>query len=289
MTKPNKYVHRWYKSPIDLPEKTLGKFSVKHRVVTDRTPIIGKRQAYTRGISPLDAKLNEPLLIHELHEKDHGLWMTDLPEELNQIEEMLYNVKPQGRVLVGGLGLGIVAKRLTEIHGITRVTVIEKSWDIIKLCSTDDHHYDTVYSDIMVFLTSSNFHNKPFDFYLLDTWGGTNETEWWNTVMPLRRAIRNRWGSRPIVHAWAEDIMLGQVKRSLVIDDMKREMLRLHNAGKGKKKLTLQDCRTWYYKYFQVDMTSKQADWFLKNVGNEKWEKKYGKMINRVTTEEHHK
>lgn len=83
--------------------------------------------------------------------------------------------------------------------------------------------------------------------------------------------------------------MLGQVKRSLVIDDMKREMLRLHNAGKGKKKLTLQDCRTWYYKYFQVDMTSKQADWFLKNVGNEKWEKKYGKMINRVTTEEHHK
>ncbi len=281
MTTP--YQPAWYKSPIDLPEKTIGKFSVKHRVVTGTTPVIGMRQAYTRGVKPLNAKLDEPLLIHELCERQQ-IWMTDLPEELNQIEEMLYTVKPQGEVLVGGLGLGIVAKRLTEIPGVTGVTVVEKSKEVIKLCANGV--YDTVHSDIMKYLTSDRLHQAPFDFYLLDTWGGTGEAEWWNTVMPLRRAIRNRWGSKPVVHCWAEDIMLGQVKRSLVIDDMKREMLRLHNATPGKKKMTLQDCRTWYHKYFPVNMTPAQADWFLKNVGTAAWEKKYGKMIDLVMTKE---
>ena len=78
--------------------------------------------------------------------------------------------------------------------------------------------------------------------------------------------------------------MLGQVKRSLVIDEMKKEMLRLHNADIGKKKLTLQDCRTWFYKYFPVDMTPAQADWFLEQVGTKAWEKRYGKMIDKVMT-----
>ena len=238
------------------------------------------RQAYTRGIKSLNAKLDEPLLIHELHEKGHGLWMTDLPEELNQIEEMLYHVKPQGRVLVGGLGLGIVAKRLTEIIGIQSVTVVEQSRPIIQLCANGA--YDTVCSDIMNFVASHNFHSKPFDFYLLDTWCGTNEGTWWNTVMPLRRAIRNRWGSKPTVSCWAEDIMLGQVKQSLVIDDMKRKMLQLHNADpNNKKKFTLQNCRTWYYKHFPADMTPTQADWFLEQVGTKAWERKYGAIVDK--------
>lgn len=276
------YQHSWYKSPIDLPERTIGKFSVKHRVVTGKTPVVGTRQAYTRGITQLNAKLDEPLLIHELHEEEHGLWMTDLPEELNQIEEMLYNIKPQGEVLVGGLGLGIVAKRLTEIVGIKSVTVVEKSQAVLKLCANGA--YNTVCADIQAFLEgNSALHQNPFDFYLLDTWGSTNESTWWGTVMPLRRAIRNRWGSKPVVHCWAEDIMLGQVKRSLVIDQIKRDMLLLHNAESGKKKLTLQDCRTWFYKYFPVDMTPAQADWFLTHIGETSWEKKYGTMIDKVT------
>ncbi len=276
------YSHARYKSPIDLSERTIGKFSVKHRVVTGKTPVIGMRQAYARGIFPINAKLNEPLLIHELHEKEHGLWMTDLPEELNQIEEMLYNVKPQGRILVGGLGLGITAKRLTEITGVKSVTVVEKSKEVIKLCANGA--YETVCSDVMEYITAPA--PIPYDCFLLDTWGGTNEGTWWDTVMPLRRAIRNRWGMKPVVHCWAEDIMLGQVKQSLVIDDMKRKMLQLHNSEKGKKKLTLQDCRTWYYKYFPVDMTPKQADWFLQHVGEPVWERRYGKMIDQVTTKE---
>lgn len=275
------YTPAWYESPINLPERTLGKFSVRHQIVKDKTPVIGTRQAYTRGIQPVTLKLKEPLLIHQLFEEGHGLWMTDLPEELNQIEEMLYNVKPQGRVLVGGLGLGIAAKRLTQIMGVTDVVVVERSRNIIKLCH--EGVYDVVCADIKKYLEGYSIQqtNKPFDFYLLDTWGGTNEATWWETVMPLRRVIRNRWGSKPTIHCWAEDIMLGQVRRSLVIDDMKKEMLQQHNATPGKKKITLADCRVWYYKHFPVDMTPAQADWFLENVGTNAWEKKYGQIVDK--------
>ncbi len=194
----------------------------------------------------------------------------------------MYDVRPQGRVLVGGLGLGIVAKRLTEIQGITEVTVVEKSKDVIRLCANGA--YKTIRSDIFDYITDPA--TIPYDYFLLDTWGGTNEATWWGTVMPLRRAIRNRWGSKPVVHAWAEDIMLGQVKQSLVIDQMKKDMLRLHNAEAGKKKMTLQDCRTWFYKYFPVNITLAQVDWFLKHVGTVAWEKRYGEMIDKVTSKE---
>lgn len=276
-----KYTPAWYASPINLPERTIGKFSIRHRIVEGQTPVVGARQAYTRGTTPLMAKLKEPLRVHELHEEGHGLWMTDLPEELNQIEEMLYHVKPQGRVLVGGLGLGIVAKRLTEIKGVTDITVVERAAEVIELCHTPG--YRIVHGDILTFIQEPN--RIPYDYCLLDTWGGTNETTWWNKVLPLRRAIRQRWGRKPVIHCWAEDIMWGQVQRALVITKDKKKMLQLHNATSGKKPLTLADCRHWYYKYFPVDFTATQANWFLKNVGSEAWEKKYGAMIDKTYKE----
>lgn len=244
----------WYASPIALPEATSGKISVKHCMLEGTTPIIGQRQAYCRGIRPLNAKLAEPLLIHELYEEGHGLWMTDLPEELNQIEEMLHAVNPKGHVLVGGLGLGIAAQRLTQWQGIKSVTVVERSKDVIKLCSRPS--YKTVCDSIEHFLRTSKS-VEGWDYYLLDTWGGTNEGTWWDDVLPLRRAIRSKWGSRPKIHCWAEDIMWGQVKRQLM------QCPQAH----------------WHYAEELLHMTSREADRFLREAGLPTWEAKYGDTI----------
>jgi len=225
-------------------------------MVKDRTPVIGARWAYTRDTAPLNAKLKKPLRYHGLHEEGHGLWMTDLPEELNQIEEMLYDVRPQGHVLVGGLGLGIVAKRVAEIIGVKSVTVVEKSRNIIKLCA--NRSYNTVCSDIIKYLRTASF---PFDYFLLDTWCGTNETTWWNEVLPLRRLIRQRWGAKPVLHCWAEDIMFGQVKRQLMMCPQPH----------------------WHYVKEILGMKEKQADAFLNEAGLPEWEKVYGKAIDATT------
>src|SRR5438552_448534 len=123
-------------SPIAIPESKSGNVSVQHRILKkgSETAIVSMRSALLRGISAKFAKLSRNLRIHELHEEGHGLWMTDLPEELQQIAEAIEEFDPRGHVLVGGLGLGIIATILRDRPGIKSVTVVERNADIIRLC-----------------------------------------------------------------------------------------------------------------------------------------------------------
>lgn len=250
-----------YSSPIDLPERTQGKVSVKHHIYKKEVTVVSMREMVTRGAHPCKATLSQPLRVHELIEEGHGLWMSDHPQELNQIAEMLFYLRPRGRVLVGGLGLGIVAETLsTQRPDVKRVTVVEKSANVIALCSTN--HYEVVKEDILNFL----WHHPTtdsFDYYLLDTWCGTNEGTWWDTVLPLRRAIRNRFGKKPVIHCWAEDQMQGQVRRQLTRLDLPAH---------------------WYYQEPYIHLSDPAAKWFLRYVGTPEWETKYGAAYDRCHT-----
>ena len=246
----------WYSSPINLPEATSGKVSIKHVMVENETAIVGARQAYLRGIRPVKAVLKKPLRIHKLVEEGHGLWMTDLPEELNQIQEMLAAVNPKGHVLVGGLGLGLVASYLPNVSRVASITVVEKNKDVIKLIKPYLHPGIKVFqSDILTYIKKATM--AEYDHYLLDTWCGTNEGTWWDDVLPLRRAIRSRWGSKPKIHCWAEDIMWGQVEQQLTRD------VHAH----------------WHYVKEVTNMTSRQAEAFLRDAGLPTWEATYGEAI----------
>jgi hypothetical protein len=249
------YEHRWYRSPIMLPEGTKGKAQVRHRIVEpgESLAIIGMRQAILRGITPVSARIKERMVVHELAHEDHGVWMTDLPEELNQIAELLQTVEPTGRVLIGGLGLGILAHAVSERWNVSDVVVIEKDRDVIELCGRENHKTEIVESDIVEYLRTTN---EQFDYYLLDTWQGTNEGTWWSQVMPLRRIIRQRFGKKPVVHCWAEDIMQGQIFRSLTTKPPH-----------------------WYYSGLPVPMKEYTARQFLRNVGLPSWEKRYGAIV----------
>jgi hypothetical protein len=251
------YEPKLYRSPLDLPEATSGGFSVRHKIYPAGAsmPIINMREAFTRGRNPLSVTLPRPLRVHELHEEDAGTWMTDAPQELNQIAEMLYEVQPTGEVLVGGLGLGVLASILVAREGVASVTVVERSSDVKRLCAKRGYH--VVLDDIDHYLRT---HEEPYDFYLLDTWQGTNEGTWWEEVMPLRRIIRNRFGRRSVVHCWAEDMMLGQVCRSA-----------LNMAG-----------RVWYYQVLAKDADEEEVAWFLGNVGTREWERRYGRRLDEI-------
>jgi hypothetical protein len=252
MRKP--YEAAWYASPISLPEASAGKVSVWHRVVKDETPVIGVRQAYLRGVRPVKAMLKEPLRVHVLEEAGHGIWMTDLPEELNQIHEMLHCERPRGSILVGGLGLGILAALLVRRPESKSVTVVERSAGVIKLCRAPG--YEVVCDDISRYLQSTK---RAADHYLLDTWSGTNEGAWWDEVLPLRRAIRQRFGAKPKIHCWAEDQMWGQVKQSLL-------------------------CRTkdqahWHYCSEVLEMSEREVEAFQRTAGLPEWERRWGAAV----------
>jgi hypothetical protein len=256
-----KYKPALYRSPVKLAEKKCGKVSINHRIMPagETIPVVGMRQAITRGLRPAVVRLKESLTIHRLVHSKHGVWMTDMPEELNQIGEMLHTVQPKGRVLVGGLGLGILASTLANRPDVDDVTVVEIDKDVIKLCDSGEG-YVVVHDDVQRYL---HRHEKPFDYYLLDTWQMTNEGTWWRNVMPMRRTIRKRWGTGPIIHCWAEDIMVGQVLRTLM-------------SGQPH----------WHYEHLPLPMGKRTALDFVNNVGTQKWEERYGALVPNFAEED---
>lgn len=253
---------QWYPSPIDLPEGRSGKVQVTHRLlpIGASVSIIGLRQALLRGIAPVSGKVEKALRVHELREDGQGVWMTDLPEELNQIAELMLQLRPRGRVLVGGLGLGVLATTVAQWPGVEDVVVVENNPDVIKLCRRPGYH--VVEADLRDYLTLTHDRVPAFDFYLLDTWQETNEGAWWSQVMPLRRIIRNRWGQLPRIHCWAEDIMQAQLAQSLMTKEPH-----------------------WYYKHLPVPMSAARARAFLREVGLPRWERTYGAAIDRTMAE----
>lgn len=252
-----------YSSPISLPESESGDFQIEHVLMSGRVPIVGMRQAFMRGVVPVLVQLDSPLKTHELSE-DGRVWMTDRPEELNQIGEVLWRTQPRGRILVGGLGLGILSRTLYQRSYDVQITIVEISQDVIDLAlpagdksrETRTLREATICADILPFLRDDH-RAGPFDFYLLDTWTGTGEGTWWDVVLPLRRAIRNRFGRKPRIHCWAEDIMWGQVRSQLLSNHPKH----------------------WHYVGPLRNMSERDAKWFFQEVGNPKWEKKYGASV----------
>lgn len=250
----------WIKSPISLPQAQSGPLSIRYRLVTDSTPIIGTRSAFVRGIKPTMMKLKEPLTVHELVDRDHGVWMTDLPEELFQIAEVLMINPPSGNVLIGGLGLGILARFVAMNPSVKHVTVIERSQDVINLCAFDHPNVKIICDDIANAILVQPRHQH----YLLDTWQMTSEGAWWSTILPLKRSIRQRFGGRsatPKIWCWAEDIMIGQVAVRLATLTPER----WH----------------WYYNHLPVPMSVPEAISFCRDVGTAAWEKKYGAIVDR--------
>ena len=69
---------------------------------------------------------------HTLSEGDDGVWMTDLPIEQFQADNMLYE-KVYGTVLIGGLGLGYAAQLIASQPQVNRIIVIDKSQDVVDL------------------------------------------------------------------------------------------------------------------------------------------------------------
>ena len=252
---PLKIPAQWFPSPISIPARKIGTVQVKHRTIIGETPIISMREAITRNVRPAKVILKKPLVIHELCDKD-GVWMTDLPQELFQIEEALEVIQPTGRVLIGGLGLGIMALRCAQLGA--DVTVVEINSKVIKLCK--EPFYRVVNADIFTYLELADRDgDPPFDHYLMDTWRGTGEATWWSDVMPLRRLIRNIHGAVPQIHCCAEEQMQGQVGAQL----------RKPN-------------RHWHYEHLPPSMSVDEVTWFFANIGLPEWEKRYGDAIPRA-------
>ena len=82
--------------------------------------------------------------------------MSDTPDEIRDHSYIIRNAK--GHVLINGLGIGMVLQACLEKPRVTKVTVIEKSPDVIDLVAP---HYRERYGDKVEIIQADAFEWKP--------------------------------------------------------------------------------------------------------------------------------
>lgn len=218
MGTPQQYTDRlpYLPSPLQLPQRTVGDYSITHRVhpAGERIPVVSLRSALLGGGRPQYVTFNGPLTIHRLEKAQQGVLMSDSPQELFQATPCVRRAK--GHVLVGGLGLGMVAELFARKRTVKTVDVVEINEHVIALTGGNLHAKVQLHNaDLFVWL--EELQAWTWDYAFFDIWYPTSEGTWIDMVAPLRRIVRRKFGVRP-VDCWAEAEMLGQLHRALAMD-----------------------------------------------------------------------
>jgi hypothetical protein len=198
----------------EIPERKEGDFHITHthHEPGDKLMVVNFREAIFTGLPQTDLILKHSAIVHRLQERD-GVWMSDLPCELVQMyRELACHAK--GRVLIGGLGLGLVFKMCARKPSVSAITVVERSKEVLSLvypwvmqqASRPGVKFTLAKDDIHQFV--KRLKPNTIDVALLDTWASDGEWTWQTEVVPLRRALQPKVKR---IYCWHENVMLGQV------------------------------------------------------------------------------
>jgi len=191
----------WYERyKVDVPEGTSGDWSVERFTVSDDDA----KFASLRAINPSSGGRGAVRAGSYTRLKRKGAWnpiMSDTSDEIMDHYEFMRIAS--GTVLVAGLGLGMVLQGLLNKPEVTRVTVVEKSPDVIALVKA---HYETKFgTDRFDIICDDIFTYKPpkgqkWDFAWFDIWD--------NICVDNRKEfskLRRKFGRRcPSKYFWCE-------------------------------------------------------------------------------------
>jgi hypothetical protein len=129
---------------VNVPEGTSGAWSVRRITVTEEQSSFDRLRAVINGGARYVPAGDYTQLL-----RGGTIVMSDTPDEIR--DHMGFIHRASGRVLIGGLGLGVVLQALLRKPDITHVTVIEKSPDVIKLVapSYKDPRVEVIQADIL--------------------------------------------------------------------------------------------------------------------------------------------
>lgn len=201
------------KERMELPVGKVGAYKIEHDLhpAGDELMVVGMRECAYTGLPMCELVLKEPTTLHRLVGPE-GTWMTDLPAELVQMwRELAF--KATGRVLVGGLGLGVLARMVDQKASVHSTIVIEDRQEIIDLVGGHlGHDVQVVQGDLFEYC--KRLLPAQYDTALLDIWQADGEMTWTGKVVPLRRLIG---GKIKRVFCWHEEMMLSQVWQEIDI------------------------------------------------------------------------
>jgi len=208
-----------YSLPYYLPERKSHRYSItiEFKKKGSTLPIVSMRNALFMGLPMTTLKLDRPLGIHTLREEGECTWMTSMPQEIEQHSRQLTGMK--GRVLIGGLGLGLAVAYLEGNDDVTEIVCVEKSQSIIHMVLPflPKKKTKVINMDLFKYLAAQRAittDNPPaketFDHAFYDIWCPTGEIVHWKYVIPLRKLSQGLIPQENI-QCWNEDEMIGQI------------------------------------------------------------------------------
>jgi hypothetical protein len=201
----------WHALPRYRPG-SRGRFAIETVTIApgEHIPLIGVREGFLTGRQPLGTTFDEPFTYAKLTDEDNGTWMTTTLQETAQMADAARQLR--GRVLVGGLGLGVIPWLLAHSMRVKNVTVIEIEKDLIELIRpyVPPFGVKVVHADLFEYVKTMG--PGQFDTAFYDIWQGTGEWTWQTQVVPLRRASA---GKVKKILCWQETEMISQMNMML--------------------------------------------------------------------------
>jgi len=195
--------------PMSFPRHKSGPFEIITQT-SDHFQITSMAHAQLLGVESISLNFGEEVDFHVLTGDGAGIMASDKPDEI-YIQYIAFHTM-HGRVLVGGLGLGMAPNMIAATPQVSSVTVIEKEPDIIRLVEgTLDPKISVIQAD--VFEYASKLSAGQYDSAYYDTWYSTGRREWGVSVVPLYRASRH--AGIQTLGAWGEHEMVAQLASAL--------------------------------------------------------------------------
>lgn len=122
---------KWYDQyKVTVPEAENGEWQIKHTLVSDEDEK-GERM---RACNPSSRGRFVPTGLYTMLYHNGSLWMSDTPDEIRDHLSPIIEAKCRGgNILINGLGIGMVAGAIATLEHVSKVTIIEKSPEVIAL------------------------------------------------------------------------------------------------------------------------------------------------------------
>ena len=146
---------------LNLKEGVCGEWELKKFTVTPEEAKFDYIRFMFNGFKQLPVEAG---IYWKLTQRGN-IYMSNTPSEVKDHWSFIRNA--HGSVLIAGLGLGMVVRALLDKGKCTRIVVVEKSEDVLKLVSPyyNDKRVEIIHSDIFNYKPNEHFNFAWFDIW----------------------------------------------------------------------------------------------------------------------------
>ncbi len=186
---------------VNIPEGTRGPWTVQRFEVTQHEAQLGSLRAMMSGRGAIRAGTYT-----RLEHAQRGVIMSDTPDEMR--DHVVAVCRARGRVLLNGLGLGMVLAAILKRDKVERVTVVEIDPDVVALVGPhylSDPRVEIVTADAFEFQIPKGIRYGMVWHDIWDTLCGDNLQEM--THLKRKYGRRTDWQG-----CWGEEFIRRQTR-----------------------------------------------------------------------------